>query len=149
VPTTRRSRALEAPPERVWELVSDPHHQPRWWPGVSRMEGVEEDRFTQVHITTRSKRAIRVDFHMIASTPPEDGRPGLCSWEQEVIGTPFERVLNEAVTEVTVNPDGAGTRVEIALIQRLRGYSRFGAVMLSRATKARLDEALDSLARIV
>jgi uncharacterized protein YndB with AHSA1/START domain len=147
MPTTRRSRTLTQPPERVWELVSDPHHMPRWWPGVSRMEGVEDDRFTQVH-TTRKGRGIRVDFHVLDSTPPESERPGRRSWEQEVIGTPFERVLNEAITEVTVAEADGGTRIEIAQIQRLRGYSRFGAFMLRRATRTRIDEALDSLARI-
>ena len=29
-----------APPERVWDLVSDPHNLPRWWPRTMRVEDV-------------------------------------------------------------------------------------------------------------
>ena len=64
-------------------------------------------------------------------------------------GTPFERVLDEAVTEVLLEPaDGGGTQVTIAQLQRLRGYSRTGTLLLRRATDKRLDEALDGLERI-
>ena len=70
-------------------------------------------------------------------------------WAQDVEGTPFERVLGEAITEVLVEPDGDATRVTIALSQRLRGYSRTGGFLLARATRARLDEALSGLEEIV
>ena len=43
---------------------------------------------------------------------------------------------------------GGATQVTIAQPQRLRGYSRTGALMLRRATDKRLDEALDGLERI-
>ena len=147
MPTTRRSRVLDAPPERVWELVEDAYHMSRWWPGVERMEGVDEDRFTQVHKTSKG-RGVRVDFKVLESQPPSPERGGRRSWEQEVIGTPFERVLNEAITEVEVVPDERGTLVEIALVQKLRGTSRFGGFMLRRATAARLEQALENLAQI-
>ncbi len=37
---------------------------PRWWPGVGRMEGVEEDRFTQV-FKTKKGRPVRADFRVV------------------------------------------------------------------------------------
>ncbi|MGH2855564.1 MAG: SRPBCC family protein, partial [Solirubrobacteraceae bacterium] len=40
MPTTQRTRTIAAPAGEVWELVSDPHHLPRWWPRVARVEGV-------------------------------------------------------------------------------------------------------------
>jgi carbon monoxide dehydrogenase subunit G len=147
MPTTRRSSALAASPERVWAVVADPHHMSRWWPGVSRMEGVEEDRFTEVHVT-RKGRGIRIDYRVVESEPPGDGNAGRRRWEQDVIGTPFERVLNEAVTEVSVVGDGEGSRVEIVLRQRLRGSSKFGGFMLRQATARRVEEALENLSRI-
>jgi carbon monoxide dehydrogenase subunit G len=139
---TRRSRNIEATPERVWEVIQDPHHMPRWWPGVTRMEDVQDDRFTQV-FTTKKGRPVRVDFHVLASDSPARR-----CWEQEVVGTPFERVLNESITELFLEPDGPGTRVTIEQRQKLRGYSRTGGFMLRRATRKRLDEALDGLERI-
>lgn len=137
--TARRTRTIEAPPQRVWELIADPHHLPRWWPGVKRMEGVEEDRFTQVHMTKKG-RPVRIDFQVRKSEPPWER-----CWEQEVVGTPFERVISESLIEVVLEPEGQGTRVTIAQRQRLRGYSRTGGLMLRRATAKKLDEALDGL----
>ena len=136
------TRIVAAPPERVWEVIEDPHHMPRWWPGVQRMEGVEADRFTQVFSTKRG-RPVRLDFHLLQSEPP-----WVRSWEQELVGTPFERVLQESITEIRLEPTAQGTRVTIAQRQKLRGYSRTGAFMLRRATRAKLAEALQGLERI-
>jgi uncharacterized protein YndB with AHSA1/START domain len=136
-----RSRTLSASQQEVWELIADPHHMPRWWPGVARMEGVDEDRFTQVFKTKRG-RPVRADFRV-----RESQAPWMRVWEQEIPGTPFERVLNESVIEVRLEPVEGGTEVTIAQRQKLRGYSRTGGFMLRRATASKLDEALDGLER--
>jgi hypothetical protein len=114
------------------------------------MEGVEDDRFTQV-FHTRKGRAVRMDFRLLASEPPGSGGDpsGRRVWEQELAGTPFERVLGEAVTEIVVEPVGDQTVVTIALEQKLRGLNRPGGFMLRRATRTRLDEALQGLERLV
>lgn len=144
--TARRSRTVRVSPEEVWELISDPHHMPRWWPGVKRMEDVSEDRWTQV-FTTKKGRAVRVDYHLLQSDPPGPGGdpPGVRAWEQEIPGTPFERVLSEAITEILLAPADSGTEVTISQRQKLRGYSRTGGFLLRRATRGKLDEALDGL----
>ncbi|MBV9311031.1 MAG: SRPBCC family protein [Solirubrobacterales bacterium] len=142
MPTARRSRMIAADPERVWELISDPHHMPRWWPGVKRMENVQDDRFTQVFLTKRG-RHVRADFHLLDAEPPRRR-----VWEQETVGTPFERVLSESITEVLLEPDGGGTLVKIVQRQKLRGYQRTGGLLLRRASGKKLDEALDGLEQI-
>ncbi|HWF49331.1 MAG TPA: SRPBCC family protein [Solirubrobacteraceae bacterium] len=147
MPTARRTRTVAAAPQRVWELVADPHHFPRWWPGVTRMEGVDGDRWTQVFMTQKG-RPVRLDFRLLDSEAPDADageRLGLRRWEQELTGSPFERVLGQAITEVRVEPAEAGTRVTIEQRQKLRGYSRFVGLMLRRASRKRLDEALDGL----
>ena len=122
---------------------------PRWWPAVERMEGVEEDRFTQV-FKTRRRRTVRADFRVLASEPPGgEYTSGHRTWSQEVEGTPFEPVLHESITEVAVEPADGGTKVTIAQRQRLRGYSKTGALAMRSATAKRLDEALDGLERIL
>jgi carbon monoxide dehydrogenase subunit G len=148
--TSKRTRTLGASPEQVWEVISDPHHMPRWWPGVKRMEDVGEDRWTQV-FQTKKGRPVRVDYHLVQSEPPGPGGdpPGLLTWEQEIEGTPFERVLAESITELVVEPAEAGTNVTLVQRQKLRGYSRTGGFLLRRATKERLDEALKGLDGIV
>jgi carbon monoxide dehydrogenase subunit G len=151
VSRAERARRVPASPATVWAAIADPFQMPRWWPGVIRVEGVEGERFTLVFQTKR-KRPVRMDFHVLASIGPGAGSEpsGRRAWEQEVRGTPFERVLREAVTEVLLEPaDGGGTRVTIAQLQKLRGFSRTGSILLRRATDRRLDEALDALERIV
>jgi uncharacterized protein YndB with AHSA1/START domain len=140
--TARRSRTIGASPQTIWEVLEDPHHMPRWWPGVTRMEGVEDERFTQV-FTTKKGRPVRLDFRIL-----ESEAPWRRIWEQELIGSPLERVLAESVTEVVLEPEPGGTRVSIEQRQKLRGYSRTGGFMWRRATASRLDEALQGLAHI-
>jgi uncharacterized protein YndB with AHSA1/START domain len=139
----RRSRTIAAAQQQLWEVLEDPHHFPRWWPGVTRMEGVGSDEWTQV-FTTKKGRAVRVDFRLLESDPPWRR-----SWEQELSGTPFERVLVESITEVALEPVDGGTKVTVEQRQRLKGYSRTGGMMLRRATNKKLDEALDGLERLV
>lgn len=144
--TAKRTRVIPASPEEIWELVCDPHHMPRWWPGVKRMEDVSDERWTQV-FTTKKGRAVRVDYHLVQSDPPGPGGdpPGVRAWEQEVEGTPFERVLSESITEIVLEPAEEGTQVTLCQRQKLRGYSRTGGFLLRRATKDKLTEALDGL----
>ena len=142
MPSARRTRTVAATPQAVWEVIEDPHHLPRWWPGVARVEGVQPDRWTQV-FTTQRGRPVRADFHVLQSHPP-----CLRSWQQEVTGTPFERVLNESIIEIGLEPGDGGTEVTIAQHQKLRGYSRTGGILLRRATAQKLGEALDGLQRI-
>jgi carbon monoxide dehydrogenase subunit G len=141
---------VNAPIEDVWRVIADAHQMPRWWPQVERVEGVDDDRFTQVFVSKR-RRTVRADFRLVASAPPdaEEGR-GRRTWTQELRGTPFERVLQESVTEVVVEPAPEGaTRVTIGQRHKLRGSSRLGALTMRRATRKRLDQALDGLTRIL
>ena len=138
----RRTRTLDADQQTVWELIADPDHMPRWWPGVIRVEGVSDQHFTQV-FKTKGGRPVRIDFEVVSSDPPE-----LRVWRQEIVGTPFERVLNASEITVELAAAGAGTEVTISHEQKLRGYSRFGSFMLRRATRGKLDEALDGLQRV-
>jgi hypothetical protein len=122
---------------------------PRWWPGVKRMEAIEGDYFTQVFLTKKG-RAVRADHYLIEAQPPGPtaDEPGYIRWGQEIEGTPFERVLSESITEIHLQGEGEGTLVTIIQTQKLRGYSRTGGFLLRRATRRRLDEALDGLAEI-
>jgi uncharacterized protein YndB with AHSA1/START domain len=144
-----RSRVLAASVEQVWKVIEDPYQMPRWWPSVERMEGVEGGRFTQV-FKTRRRRTVRADFRVLASEPPGgEYTSGHRTWSQEVAGTPFEPVLHESITEIAVEPADDGTKVTIAQRQRLRGYSKTGALAMRSATAKRLDEALNGLERIL
>jgi len=42
-------------------VLADPHHFPRWWPRVERVEGVDRRRWTSV-MTSRRGRTVRIDY---------------------------------------------------------------------------------------
>jgi uncharacterized protein YndB with AHSA1/START domain len=143
MPTVVRTRVLQAPRERVWELVSDPYHLPRWWPTVQRVEDVSEDAWTTVATSSRG-RAVRFDWSRVYIEPPER-----IVWRQELDQTPFERFLRESVTGVILEPAGDRTKVELRIVRRLRGLARFGGIQMRRAIRRELDGALDQLQAVV
>ena len=150
-------------------MIGDPHHLPRWWPRVTRVEDVEEDAFTEV-MRTRKGKLVRADFRIVA----RDEASHSLTWSQLLEGSPFARVLKSAETEIRLTPtqasappsrgDGAAelppaTVVRIELRQEMAGYSpsfglfmgfsaRFGSPMVRRAARATIDEALEGLGRI-
>jgi len=144
VPTTRRSRTVGDPPERVWKTVGDPNHLPRWWPLVDRVDAVEDDVFTELLKTSRG-RGIRADFRVLERRAPE-----LFRYEQEIEGSPFERMIRTNVTSVALAApeDGAGTTVTLERATKLRGLAALGSIMWRRAAGRQLDEALDALQQI-
>ena len=144
MPTTRVSRTLAASPQDVWELVADPWHQTRWWPRVVRMEAVDDERFTQV-LGAASGRGVRADFRVLETSPPR-----LLRWEQELPGTPFERLLAQAETAIELAPaDGGATTVTIELRQRLLGWSRLAPFLFKRAARRQLAAALAGLDEVL
>lgn len=157
MPNERRSRTIAVPAEQLWSVVSDPHHLPRWWPRVERMEAVEEGAFTEV-MKTRKGKTIRADFDLVHADP-ERMR---VRWDQRVVGTPFAAVLLSSETELTLAEQaseaslsggewgGDATEVTIELRQTLNGQRErgIGGYMVRRAARATLDEALEGLERI-
>jgi carbon monoxide dehydrogenase subunit G len=147
MPTVSRTRTIPAPLASLWETVADPHHLPRWWPRVVRVESVAEDAFTEVLSSSRG-RLLRADFTLLQRT--EDTHA--IGWQQVVENTPFARLLKSAHTRLSLAPapaPGAGTEVTIELDQSLNGFfSRFGSFMVRKAALQTLDEALDGLERI-
>lgn len=151
MPTARCTRTIAAPADELWLLIRDPHHLPRWWPRVTRVEDVEGDAFTEVMRTAKG-RLVRADFNVVRA----DERERELRWSQRLEGTPFGRLLSSAETEVRLTPAadgapgaGAATEVTIELRQSLTGFfPRFGGFMVRRAAAATLEQALDGLERI-
>jgi uncharacterized protein YndB with AHSA1/START domain len=144
MPDVTRARTVEAPQERVWELVSDPYFLPRWWPATARVEDVTGDAWTSVLKTPRGA-TVRADFTRVEIRPPHR-----IEWRQELEESPFERVFSSAVTVIELQPDGeAATRVAVSSSESLRGRYRLGGWIVRRAARRRLDEALAGIAAAV
>jgi uncharacterized protein YndB with AHSA1/START domain len=147
MPSVRRTRTIAAPAAELWDTIRDPHHLPRWWPRVSRVEDVTGDAFTEV-LRASGGKLVRADFELVEC----DERARRLRWEQRIEDSPFARLLKSAETTVSLAPadrQTAHTAVTIELSQTLRGFSaRFGSVMVRRAAAATIEEALDGLERI-
>ncbi|CAN5158905.1 hypothetical protein BH24ACT23_BH24ACT23_01760 [soil metagenome] len=143
MPKVSRARTIQAAPARVWDLVSDPHNLPRWWPKVIRVEDVtgkgNRARWTAVLETERG-RGVRADYRCVDAASERN-----YAWAQDIADTPFERILRESVMAVEIKPDGDGARVRLTSVESLRGLSRLGSGMLRGAARRRLDEALDGM----
>ena len=137
------AKTVRAPRDEVWQLIMDPYHLPRWWPRVQRVEEVEGNAWTKVMISSRG-RAVRSDY-----TRVETDAPRRVLWRQEVDESPFERLLSEATIELELEEQGDDrTRVRLTANQSLRGKTRFGGMMVRRATRRTLNDALDGLRRL-
>ena len=147
MPKVSRRRTVDAPPDDVWSLVSDPYSLPRWWPRTTRVENVEKtsagkrSQWTKV-LETAEGRGVRADYRCLSSAHAER-----YVWEQQLENSPFERVLSSSVTEIGLRPEGEGTEVRLTSRQRLRGLSRLGSPMMRRATAKTLEEALGGIDR--
>jgi uncharacterized protein YndB with AHSA1/START domain len=125
-------------------LISDPYHLPRWWPNTQRVENVSEGEaagrsWTQV-LETRDGRGMRADYRCVDASDGER-----YAFEQAVEGTPFERFVKRARTEIELKPQGGETEVTMSLDRKLRGLSRLGSPMMRRAIGRQLNEALTGL----
>jgi uncharacterized protein YndB with AHSA1/START domain len=147
VPRVSRSRTIAAERGRVWDLVSDPHNLPRWWPRAQRIEDVRGDgkraHWTMVLQTERGS-GVRADYRCTAAKDRER-----YAWEQQLAGTPFDRILRASRLEIGLTEAAGGTDVTLVGEETLRGLSRLGAAMMRGASKRRLDEALDGIERAV
>ncbi len=144
MPTVTRRRVVAAPPEHVWAVVASPERLPEWWPHVQRVEEAGPKAWTTVLASPKGGRALRADFTLVHSEHPRRR-----SWRHEVAATPFERVLTSSITELELEPapDGA-TAVSLSEQLGLRGFARLGGGQIRRATRRKLNGALDNLERL-
>jgi uncharacterized protein YndB with AHSA1/START domain len=140
---------IAADRDAVWRVVSDPHHLPRWWPKVARVEDVDErergagTRWTEV-LETSSGKGVRAEFRCRRAREHEE-----LEWEQEIEDTPFAKVFKTSVTTISLDDAPDGTRVTLELDQDLRGLSVLGGFMVKRASGDQLEGALNGLQTVL
>jgi uncharacterized protein YndB with AHSA1/START domain len=168
MPSVERGRRIDASRQELWDVLGDPHHLPRWWPRVSRVEAVtladepeehtpgELGAFTEV-LMGSSGKIVRADFRLLTY---ESLRRIV--WSQQVENTPFARVLKSAETEITLTDipeghagghtadeladapveDGRATQVTIELRQELQGFRGESTLSLRMSGIARFGSPL-------
>ena len=108
---------------------------------VHQVQGGRRSRWTTVLGTERGS-GVRVDYRCTSATRGER-----YVWEQDIEGTPFEKILRSAALEIHLQGANGSTVVTLVGSERLRGLSRLGSPMMRRAIRRRLNEALDGIER--
>ena len=138
-----RSRRVRAPTGRVWGMIADAHQLPRWWPRTTRVEGVSSSGWTSVLVSDRG-RSVRMDWRV-----EQTDAPRLRVFSQELAGSPFERLMDSHHVRLRLAPDDDGSRIEIEIERRLRGWARMAPFLVRRAARQEADGALAGLAAAV
>ena len=89
---------------------------------------------------TEKRRTVRADFRCVSSAEGER-----YVWEQELEGSPFERILSSSSLQIDLAESGDGSKVSLRSAQKLRGLSRLGSPMMRGGTGRNLDAALDGI----
>ncbi len=110
---------------------------------MQRVEDASRKAWTTVLVTPKG-RTLRADFTLL-----ESDHPRLLRWRQEIEESPFERILESAVTELELEAAGEG-ETDVRLTQRLtlRGFSRLGGFQVRLATRRQLEGALEGLGEV-
>ncbi len=93
-------------------------------------------------LQTQRGRGVRADYRCTGATAGQR-----YVWEQEIEGTPFERILRSSELEIRLEGASGSTAVTLTSSERLRGLSRLGSPMMRSAMRRRLDEGLDGMQR--
>jgi alkyldihydroxyacetonephosphate synthase len=151
VPTTKHTRTIAAPAGEVWELIGDPHHLPRWWPRVARVElrallgggGVREDRAERVaHAAGRSYP----DLVRLRAGEPE-GAPDAVLYPTRPEQLPA--ILKLCVRHsIAVVPFGGGTSVVGGLAPLRGGHAAVLALDLRGTPGSSCRESIFGIVRV-
>jgi uncharacterized protein YndB with AHSA1/START domain len=143
-----REARIEASPERIWTMVSEPELMTRWFTFAKRVEVLEGEglgRRQRMHSRWREQDS-EVDQVVTEFDPPRR-----IAWRHEserLDGKPAPRFAAETRFAIELEPDGAATNVRLRGEQvpasRLRAWAirRYGA----RQTQAQMDDSLVRLA---
>ena len=142
-----REGLVDAPPERIWQLIDDPALMAEWFAFADRMElvaGRGLGRKQRLHGHWGKKQS-EVDQEIVAYDPPRH-----FAWRHEaerLNGKPAPRFAAETVFSILLEPNGERTRVRMQSRQKPAGPLR-GLVMRmfgGNEVAQRLDESLEAL----
>jgi uncharacterized protein len=137
------TRRFEAPRERVFRALTDPHEIGQLMPGVERVEVSSDDEWIAVVEAPFGRGLnLKLDMHVTDRRPPEHAR--LQAWGKSFgmrlsIDTEFHLAENGGDTDMTWTAD-------VGLAGLLGGI---GGKALEPAARRQADRAMDRLERLV
>jgi carbon monoxide dehydrogenase subunit G len=137
------TRRFEAPRERVFRALTDPHEIGQLMPGVERVEVSSADEWIAVVEAPFGRGLnLKLDMHVTDRQPPEHAR--LQAW-----GKSFGMRLS-IDTEFHLTENGGGTDMTWAADVGLAGLlGGVGGKALEPAARRQADRAMDRLERLV
>lgn len=137
------TRRFEAPRERVFRALTDPHEIGQLMPGVERVEVSSDDEWIAVVEAPFGRGLnLKLDMHVTDRRPPEHAR--LQAWGKSFgmrlsIDTEFQLAENGGGTDMTWTAD-------VGMAGLLGGI---GGKALEPAARRQADRAMDRLERLV
>ena len=140
-------RTLDAPPERVWPLVSDPDALPRWFGFADRVEVLEGEGAGQLRRQHGhwGKKHSEVDQELTAFDP--ERRLAWRHLAERLDGKPAPRFAASTDFSIELAPEADGTRITLRSAQVPASRPR-GLVMRAfgrRELATTLARSLDAL----
>lgn len=125
---------INAPVDRVWDIVSDLDNEPRFWKGTKRVRNVSE-------LDGRIVREITIAF-----------RDKRCMQEVELepksrIRAVFTEGIIDGTKTLTLEPDGRGTRLEVVWEVRLSGAMGVFTGMIKNHIRSGTESAVSEIKR--
>lgn len=130
--TIETSITINAPVDRVWEIVSDIDNEPKFWKGTKQIRNITKEGNTvtrEVTIAFKDSKCMQT----VTLYPKE-----------KIVGEFTEGILNGTKT-VKITPQENNTRLEAIWDIRLSGMMGMFTGMVKKHIKTGTEQALESI----
>jgi ribosome-associated toxin RatA of RatAB toxin-antitoxin module len=130
--TIQASTIINAPIEKVWELVSDIDNEPKFWNGTKQSRNISKDGNTV-------KREVTIAFKDSKCMQTVTLYP-----KEKIVGQFTEGILNGTKT-ITLTPQENNTKLEAVWDIKLSGMMGMFTGMVKKHIKSGTEQALESI----
>lgn len=140
---------IEAPPTKVFRILSDPGRVPQWMPNASAAEPTNDKKGVGAtrHVQLQVQRTVLESYQRIVEA--EEGKRFAWVHERDLIdGKPFG-MLEDVGTAFRLRGDGRRTRLTATSHFKPKGFkARLAAPLFTNDIKKQMRFALDNLKRL-
>lgn len=130
--TIQVSTTINAPVDKVWEMVSDIDNEPKFWKGTKQVRNISKDGNTV-------KREVTIAFKDSKCMQTVTFYP-----KEKIVGEFTEGVLKGTKT-ITLSPQDDKTKLETVWDVRLSGMMGMFTGMVKKHIKSGTEQALESI----